>query len=115
MSRAWIALLVVCAMLALCTSAKECKPGPDRHVWKHEKGSFRKQPNGRDWQEVNNDGTLGSLFRQIHQEGTAVVIRNDEREVELLLRDDLCGIKNKGEQQFQQLYGGSWVRIVDCT
>jgi hypothetical protein len=84
-------------------------------VWKHAQGSFKKMPNGRDWQEVNNDGTLGSSFRQIHEEGSSIVIRNDEREVELLLRDDLCGIKNKGESQFQQLYPGSWIQILDCT
>merc|ERR1711991_720670 len=86
-----------------------------RAVWRHEKGSFKRLPNGRDWQEMNADGTTGSLFRQVHQEGTAIVIRNDEREIELLLRDDVCGIKNKGEQQFQQLYPGGWARIVDCT
>ena len=110
-----LVLVLLCALFTAATVGKECKPGPERQVWTHENGSFRKQPNGRDWQEMNNDGTLGSLFRQIHQEGTSIVIRNDEREIELLLRDDLCGIKNKGEEQFQQLYGGGWVRIVDCT
>lgn len=110
-------MLLVAGILVLSTVAwaKECRAGAEREVWRHEKGSFKRMPNGRDWQEVNTDGTLGSLFHQVHTEGTAVVIRNDERKIELLLRDDLCGIKNEGEQQFQQLYGGGWAKIVDCT
>ncbi len=114
--RALLAVLVaLVVVLSLGAAGKECRPGPERAVWRHEKGSFKRLPNGRDWQEMNADGTTGSLFRQVHQEGTAIVIRNDEREIELLLRDDVCGIKNKGEQQFQQLYPGGWARIVDCT
>lgn len=101
-------------LVALCVG-KECRPGPERQVWKHEKGTFKSVAGTKQWQEYNSDGTLGTLFRQIHQEGTAIVIRNDEREIELLLRDDLCGIKNKGESQFQQLYSGGWLKIVDCT
>ena len=111
----WHRVLVCLTLLVLAACAKECRSGADRMVWKHEKGTFKNIPGTKNWQEHNNDGTLGSLFRQIHQEGTSIVIRNDEREVELLLRDDLCGIKNKGEGQFQQLYPGGWVKIVDCT
>lgn len=108
----------LCVAVVLCVAlvaAKECRAGAARQVWKHSKGSFKHVPGTNDWQEVNEDGSLGSLFRQVLTEGTSIVIRNDDRKIELLLRDDLAGIKNEGEQQFQQLYGGGWLSIVDCT
>ena len=109
-------------LVALCAghaAAKQCRPSSESHsVWKHEGGMFKRQPNGKDWVEYNKEGEPGSTFTEKMKEGAStIVIHDNDREIDILLRDDLAGLRNKdGEEgKFQQLYQGSWMKVLDCT
>jgi hypothetical protein len=114
------AAVVLCALLAVAllpagAAAKECQMGRSGDFWKHEKGSFKRVRGTKTWHEYNAENEKGGEFKQIQTEGTAFVLHSKDRNVDILLREDLAGIRNKGEQQFNQLYGGAFLKSVDCT
>ena len=106
---------VLLAVLPAAADARDCKMGKSGHVWKHEKGTFKRVLGTKTWHEYNENNEKGGEFKQTLIEGSSYVLHNKDRNVDVLLREDLAGIRNKGEQQFQQLYGGSFVKTVDCT
>jgi hypothetical protein len=102
---------------SLFVRAKECRIDATSTVWKHAKGSFKKTRGTNEWVEYNENGEAGAKFVHQMTEGSSIVVLDKDRDVSVLLRDDLAGIRNNknGEHQFQQLYQGSWVKTVDCT
>ncbi len=100
--------------------AKLCKESRSSSVWKHEKGSFKKI-GGKLWKEFNDKNIPSSdTFEQVLTEGTAVVLHDKKRDVQILLKDDVAGIKNsdaikRGDQNFNQLYSGHFIKVMDCT
>lgn len=115
MKSSLLAAIAVVALLAVLADAKDCKLLNMNLVWKHGGGSFRKLRGTNTWVEYSKDGHEGTRFSEKLVEGDQVVIYDPTRELSILLRGDLAGIQNKGEQNFQQLYGGGWTKTVDCT
>ncbi|CUG90241.1 membrane-associated protein, putative [Bodo saltans] len=116
------ALLLVAALLLAVlgtptsVDANLCKVGKSNSAWKHGGGIFRRKgPKSIEWTEYDNDGKAGSDFVEETREGDQLVITNQVRGISILLRHDLAGIRNRGEQQFQQLYQGGWMKVADCT
>jgi hypothetical protein len=113
-------LAAVLLLLVLGTStrveANLCKVGKSNAAWKHNGGIFRRKGlKSIEWTEYDNDGKPGSDFVEETREGDQIVITNHARGISILLRHDLAGIRNRGEQQFQQLYQGGWLKVADCT
>mmetsp|Transcript_80259 Transcript_80259/g.93722 ORF Transcript_80259/g.93722 Transcript_80259/m.93722 type:complete len:123 (+) Transcript_80259:73-441(+) len=114
-------LLVLVAMMVavMCVGwvdGRTCKVGKSHSAWKHGGGTFRKTaPGSLEWIEYDGNGVAGSSFMEELKEGDQIVITNAERGISILLRNDLAGIRNKGEHNFQQLYQGGWMRVADCT
>lgn len=108
-------LTAVLLLAVMGVTAKPCRLDSSSQVWKHNKGSFKRQKGTTNWVEHDENGAPGSKFVQTQTEGSSIVIFDKEREVSILLREDLAGIRGKGEGQFQQLYQGSFVKSVDCT
>ena len=118
MRRTFITFAVIALLIAAAAvEAKDCKVLNKHLVWKHAGGTFRKIRGTNMWVEYNKEGQEGARFSEKMVEGEQVVITDAKRGVSILLRGDLAGIQNKGEQegQFQQLYGGGWTKTVDCT
>ena len=112
---AFLLLVLATAFCATPADAKDCKILNKHLVWKHAGGTFRKLRGTNTWVEYNKEGNEGSRFSEKMVEGDQVVIHDPARELSILLRGDLAGIQNKGEQNYQQLYAGGWTRTVDCT
>ena len=112
-----VLLLVVVSMCLSSTmaDAKDCKLKKGHSVWRHGGGTFRRVKGTLLWEETNEKGEKQSVFEEKSREGGGLIIHNAEREISILLRDDLAGIQNKGQHGFQQLYQGSWAKLVDCT
>lgn len=113
-----VAVLLVIALFLLsdCTvSGKLCRTLKARTAWKHAGGTFRKVLRTTSWIEYDNKGNAGSEFLEELKEGEQLVITNEARGISILLRSDLAGIRQRGEHNFQQLYGGGWMKMVDCT
>jgi hypothetical protein len=123
--RALTFLLLVAVMAVLMSypssvvDAKVCAPTNQALAWKHGGGYFQKLRSPADsgeWVEYDNKNGPGTRFTEILREGNQVVLYNPDRNVKILLRDDLAGIaQGKDEQQFQQLYQGTWMKVLDCT
>ena len=118
------AILVVVVATTMSSSslvsAKLCKESRSSSIWKHEKGSFKKV-GPKVWKEFNDKNIPSpDEFEQVLTEGTAVVIHDKKRDVQILLKDDVAGIKNadairRGDPNFNQLYSGSFIKVMDCT
>jgi hypothetical protein len=113
------AVTVAALFLALAAGAdaRLCVPSKTATMWRHGGGTFKRTPgSAAEWREYSKENVPNdSKFRQVHVEGTSIIIQDDERNVQVLLREDLAGIRNVGEPQFQQLYQGEFVKVVDCT
>ena len=110
-----ILLVVLLAMCATAVDGRTCRTLKAKNAWKHQGGTFRKVPRTLTWTEYDNKGIALSEFTEEMREGEQVVITSEARGISLLLRGDLAGIRNRGEQNFQQLYQGHWMKMVDCT
>lgn len=117
-------LLVVVAVLALSPSATDahmCKQSSQAAMWKHGGGSFKKIPGTIKWREYNAKNEPNSdIFEEVLKEGSAIVIHDKKRNVKILLKDDVAGIQHSaqiesGSGNFDKLYGGSFVTVMDCT
>lgn len=131
-------LALLAAALVLCllafadqpTQAKDCltrSPGT-MMAWRHEQGAFQcnncmgagadavsSGATRRLWSEYDKSRQLLNTFVEELREGAQLVLRDEGRDISILLRSDLCGIRTGGEQNFRQLYGGTFMSIVDCT
>eukprot|EP00758_Cryptobia_borreli_P007958 Tbor_TRINITY_DN5346_c3_g3::TRINITY_DN5346_c3_g3_i1::g.4190::m.4190 len=94
---------------------KDCIMKKGTSVWRHAEGTFQREKGTLKWTETNNKGEVQSIFVEVTREKGMLVLRNDERGVAIILKDDVAGIQNKGEQTFQKLYQGTWAKLVDCT
>ncbi|KAG5505784.1 hypothetical protein JKF63_05120 [Porcisia hertigi] len=133
-----IAVLMLIVMVVVCVSessfsvahAKDCiTRGPEHmSVWKHKEGSFQcnncigaesaalhSRAARRRWTEYDKDRHAVNTFLEGHRDNAQVVLEDDKRGVSILLRHDLSGIRNEGEQSFRQLYQGTFISVVDCT
>lgn len=128
-----VAVLLLCCLLCSCAypvSAKDCatRAAGAMMAWKHEQGSFQcvnclgaqaeAVQSGtvrRRWHEYDRERHLVNSFVEEMRDGTQIVLRDEGREISILLRTDLCGIRTAGEQNFRQLYGGTFMAVVDCT
>lgn len=95
--------------------ARECKVKKGSHVWKHGGGTFRRIKGTLTWEEANEKGEVQGTFQEFAREHEGIILRHEERGVNILLRNDMAAIQNKGQRNYQQLYGGSWLKTVDCT
>ncbi|KAL7711182.1 hypothetical protein N2W54_001908 [Lotmaria passim] len=126
-----LALWLLCdAHVVLLAEAKDCvtKNPATMMAWKHGQGSFEcvnclgttaDAVNAgavrRQWREYDRERKLLNLFVEEMREGLQVVLRDDSRDIAILLRSDLCGIRTGNEQNFRQLYGGGFMSVIDCT
>lgn len=119
-----VALLVLLMAVALATtaSAKNCEAKNTLSAWKHGGGMFRRMPNPEVkgtfvWKEFDNNWNVQATFHETSKEWQQqqVILEDKSRGVSILLRADVCGIKQSGDQQFQKLYSGGWVRVIDCV
>lgn len=110
-----VAVAVAVAGSFSLAEARECKVKKGSHVWKHAGGTFRRIKGTLNWEEANEKGEGHTVFTEVTRENDNLVIRNEERGVNILLRNDMAGIQNKGQNGYQQLYAGSWLKTVDCT
>eukprot|EP00008_Paramoeba_atlantica_P015169 CAMPEP_0201495002 /NCGR_PEP_ID=MMETSP0151_2-20130828/51399_1 /ASSEMBLY_ACC=CAM_ASM_000257 /TAXON_ID=200890 /ORGANISM="Paramoeba atlantica, Strain 621/1 / CCAP 1560/9" /LENGTH=103 /DNA_ID=CAMNT_0047883687 /DNA_START=44 /DNA_END=355 /DNA_ORIENTATION=- len=103
-------------MSAKNISAATCTLRNEPRLWQHDKGEFRRsRGKSNSWEEINEEGQITSRFTQQQLSGRQVILRNNERDITLVLTEEMAGIRGKGQEQFQQLYAGSWVKIADCT
>lgn len=127
---ALMALLCCLVISAVRVSAKDCatRDASAMLAWKHEQGSFqcvnclgagsgavKAGAMRRQWKEFDRDRRLLNTFTEEMRDGTQLVLRDEERDMAILLRSDLCGVRTGAEQNFRQLYGGTFMTIVDCT
>ena len=110
-----LALLLLASLSTSFSEAKLCKLRKGHSVWRHAGGTFRRVRGTLLWEETNDKGEKQSVFEEKSRDGGGLIIYSPEREISILLRDDLAGIQNKGQHGFQQLYQGSWAKLVDCT
>ncbi|KPI83781.1 hypothetical protein ABL78_7181 [Leptomonas seymouri] len=125
-----VALLCLLLQYAAPAMAKDCVvKGPGNMIaWKHDQGSFqcincfsasgdalKKGTGRRQWNEYDRDRRLLNSFTEGSREGAQLVLHDEARDVFLLLRPDLCGIRTGKEQNFRQLYGGTFMSVIDCT
>lgn len=112
----FLAVLVVILAVWFPSQARanDCRPSSS-YIWKHNGGTFRKIVGSPTWVEYNANGEPGAKFQQIQEENEQIIILDPERNVQILLRHDLAGIKNADQQQFNQLYQGSFLKTYDCT
>ena len=114
------ASLLLSSSSSSLVSAKLCKESRSSSIWKHEKGSFKKV-GPKTWKEFNDKNIPSpDEFEQVLTEGTAVVIHDKKRNVQILLKDDVAGIKNaeairRNDPNFNQLYSGHFIKVMDCT
>eukprot|EP00759_Apiculatamorpha_spiralis_P015398 PhF_6_TR22051/c0_g1_i1/m.31297 len=108
-------LVLIAVWYFALTEAKKCSVSSDPRVWAHDKGQFRHVRGTNKWVEMNDKNEVVSTFLEEQRAGSQIVIGSTEREISILLQSDLAGIRNKGQHNFQQLYGGSWLKIADCT
>ncbi|KEG09910.1 hypothetical protein DQ04_04451010 [Trypanosoma grayi] len=84
-------------------------------AWKHDGGSFLRDGTSLTWHEVDNSGSRIASFTEHSRQEGQVVLFDERRNMHLLLRSDLCAVRNNGEQNFRQLYAGKFLKTVDCT
>ncbi|GET88392.1 hypothetical protein, conserved [Leishmania tarentolae] len=131
-------LLALAVMLATCMTgwpftvvhAKDCVTlDPNSMVaWSYGGGSFecdncigadavgiRRGTVRRHWKEYDKNRKVLHSFVEEHRESKGLVLHGENRDVSILLRSDLSGIRTDGEQSFRQLYSGSFISVVDCT
>lgn len=113
-------LFLLVAVSIIFVDAKMCRESKSSSIWKHAGGSFKKVgPNT--WKEFNDKNIpTPDVFEQVLTEGTAVVIHDKRRDLQILLKDDVAGVKNseairRNDPNFQQLYAGSFIKVMDCT
>ncbi|KAG5506153.1 hypothetical protein GH5_05836 [Leishmania sp. Ghana 2012 LV757] len=131
-------LLALVVLLTVCmvgspfaeVHAKDCitrKPS-SMIAWKFKDGKFlcdncigvnmetvRSGAVRRCWTEYNQDHHATNSFVEEHRDGTKVVIHDENRSLSILLSSEVSGIRNEGEQNFRQLYSGTFISVVDCT
>ena len=108
-------IILVALGMSVPSECKRCSVTSDPRVWVHDNGQFRHLKNTNKWVEMNDKNEVVSTFEEEQRVDMQIVIGSREREVSILLQGDLAGIRNKGQQNFQQLYGGGWVKVADCT
>ncbi len=112
-------VLLSCAMQQ--AAANMCVPTDESIMWKHSKGSFKRQPGTKNWREYNErNEASGDFFVESLREGTAVVIHEKKRNVKVLLKEGVAGIQhsdavNRNDGNFNQLFSGDFVKVMDCT
>lgn len=124
--RRFLCVLLLLGLVAVTAvpvvTAKNCEARNTLSVWKHGGGMFRRMPSPGArgtfvWKEFDNSWNVLATFQESMRDVAQqqVVLVDKERGVSILLRTDVCGIRQTDEQQFQKLYGGTWMRVVDCT
>jgi hypothetical protein len=114
----------------IAVDAKDCvTKGPGTMMaWKHEQGSFqcvnclgasadavKSGAVRRQWREYDAERKLLNSFTEELREGVQLVLRDESRDISILLLSDRCGIRTGNEQNFRQLYRGTFMSIIDCT
>lgn len=111
-----ILILVLCGSHpSSLTEAKRCSVSSEPRVWVHDNGQFRHIRGTNKWVEMNDKNEEIWTFEEEQKHGEQVIVHSKERELSILLQGDLAAIRPKGQQNFQQLYGGQWVKVADCT
>ncbi|KAK7194923.1 hypothetical protein NESM_000414500 [Novymonas esmeraldas] len=125
-----LAALCLAAVPLSVAHAKDCatRASTSMIAWRHDQGSFQcdncvgaqasRVVSGavpRQWTEYNKERRVLNVFVEEHRDGAQLVLRDDARGVSILLRNDLCGVRTEAEQNFRQLYGGTFMSVVDCT
>lgn len=127
-----VALLALVALLvtAPAATARDCEARNPLTAWKHRDGSFRRVSNVEGWRagpnspqptfvwkEYDNSQAEQCTFVEVNRDfaNGQIMIEDPKRGMQLLLRGDLSAHKSTGDQQFQKLYSGGWMRVIDCS
>ncbi|EPY16944.1 hypothetical protein STCU_10898 [Strigomonas culicis] len=114
----FVALLaaVILASSAPLAAAHTCKAKAVREAWGHDGGFFFLEAGkGKIWKEVSQNNVIVSSFREVKREPDQIFLFNDSRNVGIVLKDDLCGISENGDPQYNILYKGRFMPVADCT
>ncbi|PWU91430.1 hypothetical protein C4B63_43g1033c [Trypanosoma cruzi] len=95
--------------------AKECVVKKGMRAWKYDRGSFLRDGQSITWHEVNEKGERLATFTELTRQEGQLLLHDEKRNMDLLLRSDLCAVRHKGEENFRQLYAGKFMKTVDCT
>lgn len=98
--------------------ARECRAIEDFTVWKHSGGIFHRYTDAtgrKKWVEFDSERRQKAEYDEVQQQSGASVLRDPVKEIELLLRRDMCAMKRYNEREYQQLYAGGWVKVARCV
>jgi len=119
-ARASVLLALIAVAIGCCmrdANAKLCVESLSSAIWKHNDGSFKKV-GPKTWREFNGKNEPNAeTFEEVLKEGTSIVIHDKARDVQVLLKEDVAGIKQGGDigGNFNQLYQGGFLKVMDCT
>lgn len=93
----------------------------DYVAWKHAEGRLQRvrEASGNAkalWREYDEKNQAVAELTEIgfDRSKKIVVLRENSRNIEVLLRPDLCAVKTPEEQEFRQLYMGAWLKVAHC-
>eukprot|EP01063_Lacrimia_lanifica_P015174 TRINITY_DN21995_c0_g1_i1.p2 TRINITY_DN21995_c0_g1~~TRINITY_DN21995_c0_g1_i1.p2 ORF type:complete len:118 (+),score=50.44 TRINITY_DN21995_c0_g1_i1:57-410(+) len=109
-----LCLCVALALLAAPVAGKTCRVRTRNELWKHGKGKFA-NTQGPHWAEYDRDGNEIGKYKMVQSVQQQVVLEDKERNMRILLNEELAGIAHGDEQQFTHLHNGEWQKVVDCT
>lgn len=125
-----VGLLLLCGSLTVVSKDCVAHPVGAAIAWRHEGGTFEctncfgaaaaasvvgGAAGKREWKEFNNERQELNSFKEVERNGGQVFLANSAKGIHILLQNDLCGIRSPNEPMFRQLYGGSFLSVVDCT
>ncbi|RNF08496.1 hypothetical protein TraAM80_02722 [Trypanosoma rangeli] len=109
-------LLFLLLAASVCTvEAKECTVKKGMRAWKYDGGSFLRDGQSITWHEMDKKGVRLASFTEVTRQEGQVLLHDAKRNMDLLLRSDLCAVRHSGEENFRQLYAGKFMKTVDCT
>ncbi|KAH9597611.1 hypothetical protein LSM04_004777 [Trypanosoma melophagium] len=95
--------------------AKECDLKQGMRAWKHDGGMFLRDGNSVTWHEMDSKGTSIAVFTEQTRQDGQIILFDEKRNMQLLLRSDLCAVRQGDQEDFHQLYAGHFLKTVDCT
>ncbi|ORC89547.1 uncharacterized protein TM35_000123220 [Trypanosoma theileri] len=95
--------------------AKECSVKQGMRAWKHDGGMFLREGTTLIWHEMDKKGTRIAAFTEEMRQDGQVILRDEKRDMQILLRSDLCAMRHGNQEEFHQLYAGQFLKTVDCT
>ncbi|KAG8343049.1 hypothetical protein TRVL_06121 [Trypanosoma vivax] len=106
----WLAVILQCTYGV----ARECRVLDNMNAWRHEGGLFVRDGDAVSWTEVRSNGAGTTNLVEAARENGHVILYESALKAFLILRNDLAAVKHDDDDQFRQLYSGSFIKAVDC-